>query len=91
MQKLEKVDIGVIRNLAHIANLKGNKTIILFAYSGITKDAKEEIYRLCGENIYIIVITKDDLLKIRDESDCRSIIVDKWEEINCISNTNLMI
>ena len=72
-------------------SLKGNKTIILFAYNGITKDAKEEIYRLCGENIYIIVITKDDLLKIRDEFDCRRIIIDKWEEMDRIRNTNLVI
>ena len=73
------VDIHQIRNIAHISNMKGNKTAILFAANGITTDAQEEIYRLAANNLSIICITMRDLNHLHSAEDCRTLILERWE------------
>ena len=73
-----RVDIQQIRNIAHISNLKGNKTAILFAANGITENAKEEIYRLTTENFYLICITADEMKMLPSAEDCKELILHKW-------------
>ena len=75
------VDIHQIRNIAHISSMKGNKTAILFASNGVTTDAKDEIYRLISSNLFIICITESDLMRLRMAEDCRSLILERWEEL----------
>ena len=75
------VDLHQIRNIAHISSMKCNKTALLFAANGITKDAADEIDRLAAENLSIICITADDLSKIRNLSDCRDLILKKWHTL----------
>lgn len=73
------VDIHQIRNIAHISNMKGNKTSILFATNGITSDAQAEIHRLAAENLYILCITTEELRDIKSEDECEQLVIDKWE------------
>lgn len=73
-----RVDLHQIRNIAHISNLKGNKTSILFAANGITIDAQKEIYRLATENCFIVYITANELLRMTSANDCKILILDKW-------------
>ena len=75
------VDIHQIRNIAHISSMKGNKTAILFAMNGVTADAKNEIYRLTTSNLFIICITESDLMCLRSAGDCRTLILERWEEL----------
>ncbi len=75
------VDLHQIRNIAHISNLKGNKTSILFASNGITIDAQKEIYRLATESSFIICITANELLQMTSAKDCKMLILDKWEHL----------
>lgn len=75
------VDLHQIRNIAHISNLKGNKTAILFASNGITIDAQKEIYRLATESSFIVCITANELLQMTSAKDCKMLILDKWEHL----------
>lgn len=77
----EKVGIQVVRGLAHISELKGNRTIFLFASSGITRDAEKEIIRLTTNGKYILFFTKDELKSLKDKEDCYELLIDKWEEL----------
>lgn len=73
------VDLHQIRNIAHISNMKGNKTVILFTANGITRDAEKEINRLLSEYLSVICITAEDLMQIQNASDCRDLILKKWQ------------
>ena len=73
------VDVHQIRNIAHISNMKGNKTAILFAANGITADAQEEIYRLADNDISIICITATDLKSLSSAEECKALILKKWK------------
>ncbi|MDE7436829.1 MAG: restriction endonuclease [Lachnospiraceae bacterium] len=75
----KRVDLHQIRNIAHISNMKGNKTVILFSANGITRDAEREIHRLLSEYRSVICITAEDLLQIQNASDCRNLILKKWQ------------
>lgn len=77
----KRVDLHQIRNIAYISGMKGNKTAILFTASGITKDAEKEIVRLASENLSIVCITAEELLNIKDSSDCRNLILNKWHTL----------
>ena len=85
------VDIHQIRNIAHISNMKGNKTAILFASNGITADAQEEVQRLAAVNLNIICITANDLRKLRSADDCRHLVLKRWKELqNTIELTTVI-
>lgn len=73
-----RVGVHQIRNIAHISNLKGNRTAILFASNGITSDAQREIYRLAIEGCFIVCVTVDDLLQMTSAKECKILILDKW-------------
>lgn len=73
------VNLHQIRNMAHISNMKGNKTAILFSANGLTRDAEQEISRISAENLSIICITAADLLQIQNVSDCKDLILRKWQ------------
>ncbi len=75
------VDIPQIRNIAHVSNMKGNKTAILFASNGVTKDAQNEILRLVTENVYVICLTTEDLIKIGSAQECKTLIIEKWFDL----------
>lgn len=75
------VDIHQIRNIAHISNMKGNKTAILFASNGITEDANEEIYRLAAENFYVVCITANELLQLNSAQACKRLMIEKWNNL----------
>lgn len=75
------VDLPQIRNIAHISNMKGNQTAILFSAMGVTKGAREEINRLSTDGLWIICITADDLLQIQSETECRDLILNKWKTL----------
>ena len=75
----ERIGLHHIRNIAHISNMKGNKTVILFAASGVTEKAVEEIGRLAAEGLSIICITAEELLEIEDLLDCKNLILRKWK------------
>lgn len=62
-----KVDIPVIRNLAYTSMMRGNTTIFLFAANGVTRDAYDEIMRLTTQDIFVLVITKEDLFSCAEE------------------------
>lgn len=72
------VNIHQIRNIAHISNMKGNKTAILFASNGLTEDAQEEISRLASEHLYIVCLTADELLQLNSAQECKDLIIAKW-------------
>lgn len=76
-----RVDLQQIRNIAHISNMKGNKTVLLFAANGITRDAGAEIKRLANENLYIVQISAKDLLQIEQEADCKHTILSRWQHL----------
>lgn len=75
------VDLHQIRNIAHISNMKGNKTALLFAANGVTRDASEEIVRLAAENLSIICITVEDVMEVTNRADCKELILGKWEDL----------
>ena len=75
------VDIPQVRNIAYISTMKGNKTALLFATNGITHDAKEEIERLAGTGTFILVIEAKDLKNLQTDSDCKSMILNKFYEL----------
>lgn len=77
----EHVDLHEIRNIAYISNMKGNKTVLLFAANGITRDAEKEINRLANENLYIVHISAEDLLLIENEADCKRTVLQKWYKL----------
>lgn len=77
----KRAELHQIRNIAYISGMKGNKTAILFTANGITKNAEKEIVRLVAENLSIICITAEDLLNIKDSSDCRNLILNKWQKL----------
>lgn len=80
------VDIHQIRNIAHISNMKGNKTAILFAAKGITADAQAEIFRLAASNLSIICITASDLKQLHSAEACKALILERWATLQ--SNTD---
>lgn len=81
------VGLSQIRNIGYISIMKGNKTTLLFAANGITSDAKKEIERLAVNNIYILCITRDDLLELKERDDCVALILNKWRQLNaCVEN-----
>lgn len=82
------VGIHQIRNIAHISAMKGNKTSILFATNGITKDAQEEIERLSINNIDVLCITANDLNQVNSAEDCKSLILSQWEKLEYYKNFN---
>ncbi len=86
-----KVDISVIRGLAHIAELKGNKTTILFATNGITKQAESEILRVALNGKYIICITKKELLRLKSDEDCYRLLITKWKNLQESVENQFMI
>lgn len=67
-----------IRGLAHISNMKGNQTALLFSAKGITQDARREIDRLAAEGLSILCVTADELLALQSASDLRALILKKW-------------
>ncbi len=75
----ERIGLHHIRNIAHISNMKGNKTVILFAASGVTEKAVEEIGRLAAEGLSILCVTAEELLEIEDLLDCKNLILRKWK------------
>lgn len=77
----DRVDLHQIRNIAHISNMKGNKTALLFAANGITGDAEKEILRLAAENLSIISLDAAELRLLKSAADCRKLILDKWREL----------
>lgn len=85
------VNVPQVRNIAYISSMKGNKTALLFASNGITKDAREEIKRLAGTGIYIIVIDAEDLKSLRTKADCKSMILKKHFELKEIASNNLQL
>ena len=76
-----RIDIHQIRNIAHISNMKGNRTAILFAANGITADAQEEIHRLVNHNLSIVCITAEDLRSIHSAAECRTLILERWKTL----------
>lgn len=76
-----RIDLQQIRNIAHVSNMKGNKTALLFTSNGVTRDAEDEIRRLANENLYIVHISAKDLLRIEQEADCKRMILDKWQRL----------
>lgn len=77
----QHVNLPQIRNIAYISSMKGNKCALLFATNGITREAKKEVLRLAATGIYILVITKEDLLALSCEQDCYSMIISKFEDL----------
>ena len=77
----EKIGINIIRNLVHISELKGNKTVFLFITSELTRDAQREIIRSLTEGKYILVFTKTELKGIKSGNDCYQVLLDKWNEL----------
>ena len=85
------VDIHQIRNIAHISNMKGNQTAILFASNGVTSYAQEEIYRLVTSNIFIICVTANDVKRLHSSADCKELILNKWMNLQEKQNISSMI
>lgn len=77
----KKVNIGVIRGLSHISELKGNKTTILFSANGLTKDAEKEIIRTAVNGKFILSITKDELYNVKSKEECYNLLIEKWKEL----------
>ena len=77
----QHVNLPQIRNIAYISSMKGNKCALLFAANGITREAEKEVLRLAATGIYILVITKEDLLKLSCGEDCWSMIIRKFEDL----------
>ena len=74
-----KAGVPVIRNLGHICSLKGNKTAVLFAANGVTADAQKEVQRLAQHGIYILCISRDEMMDLHSGQSCRDLIQMKWE------------
>ena len=53
----------------------------MFATNGITKDAKAEIERLASTGTFILVIEAKDLKNLQTANDCRSMILNKFYEL----------
>ena len=85
------VDVPQIRNMAYISAMKGNKTALLFASNGITRDARMEIERLAGTGLYIIDVDSNDLKNMEIKSDCKAIILNKYRELLEISKNDLQL
>ena len=85
------VDVRQIRNIAHISAMKGNKTAIIFAANGITANAQAEIERLAASDLSIICITASDLRKLHSAGDCRRMILQRWEEVQNITELPAVI
>ena len=77
----QHVNLPQIRNIAYISSMKGNKCTLLFATNGITREAEKEVSRLAATGIYILVITKEDLLELSCEEDCWAMIISKFEDL----------
>lgn len=77
----QHVNLSQIRNIAYISSMKGNKCALLFAANGLTREAEKEVLRLAVTGIYILVITKEDLLKLSCEQDCWSMIIRKFADL----------
>lgn len=77
----KRVDLPTIRNIAYISNMKGNKTAILFAMNGITEAARQEIKRLAVNHINILCIETKDLVGLRNENDCKNLVLNKWKSL----------
>lgn len=77
----QHVNLPQIRNIAYISSMKGNKCALLFATNGLTREAEKEVLRLAATGIYILVITKKDLLELSCEQDCYSMIISKFEDL----------
>ena len=71
--------------------MKGNKTAILFASNGIRADAQEEILRLTSGNLSGICITASDLRKLHSADDCRSLILERWQELQNATELSAVI
>ena len=71
--------------------MKGNKTALLFATNGITRDARMEIERLAGTGIYVIAVDSNDIKDMKRESDCKAIILNKYRELLEISKNDLQL
>lgn len=76
-----RIGIQVIRGLVHIASMKGNRVTLLFAASGISKDAQNEIFRAAIDQNFILTFTKEDLLKVSSEAQCYECLTDKWKRL----------
>ena len=77
----ERVGVSVVRNIAYNSMMKGNRTALLFAANGITKDAWKEILRLAVNHIYILNIGSGDLINLSTDEDCTNLILDKWRQL----------
>ncbi len=86
-----KVDIPVIRNLAYTSLTRGTSTIFLFAANGVTRDAQEEIHRLTTQDIFVIVITKKDIMSLDSSEDCLNLIMDKFRYLKTIQEDEFNI
>ncbi len=76
-----RVGIQQVRNIAHIINMKGSKTAILFAAGGITTYAQEEVERLAGSNVSVLCISAAELRGLCSAKDCKAMILEKWREL----------
>lgn len=77
----DKVGIPVIRALSYSSNMKGNKTTLLFAANGVTRDGKREILRAAVNRQFILCFTKQELLEVKNGEECYELLVGKWREL----------
>lgn len=77
----KRVDVSVIRQLANTAKIKGHHTILLFAFHGITEDAKELIDKEAMEGKYIICFDGEELEQLTDNQQCYDLLIRKYKEI----------
>lgn len=77
----KRVDVSVIRQLANTAKIKGHHTILLFAFHGITEDAKELIDKEAMEGKYIICFDGEELEQLTDNQQCYDLLIRKYKEM----------
>lgn len=87
----DKVGIQVIRGLSYSSNMKGNKTTLLFAANGVTRDGKREILRAAVNQQFILCFTKQELLKVKSGEECYELLIDKWRELKACAEREMMV
>lgn len=87
----DKVGIQVIRGLSYSSNMKGNKTTLLFAANGVTRDGKREILRAAVNQQFILCFTKQELLKVNSSEECYELLIDKWRELKACAEREMMV
>ena len=77
----KRVNVSVIRQLANIAKIKGHHIILLFAFHGITKDAKKLIDKEAMEGKYIICFDSMEMEQLTDNQQCYDLLIRKYKGI----------